>query len=209
MKIKIKSCFWKCAGVLIKYWHDQIFVLTLRFLKVGSPQISFPNPQIRFANSRICAGIFLDVRTFRKCKNLRICGLNILLRFADLRFADPTNFFCPSNLRWLYGCFTWHLGLTYSYVGKENTSEANHFRSESETFRLCKFAELRFADWETKEILRICDLRIIHYKFAGWHTSEICRFAIVEWAQEFADFWFADEQKKLLAHLEFLQCHPS
>ncbi len=36
--------------------------------------------------------------------------------------------------------------------------------------------------------LRICDLRIIHYKWADFrfpdrHTSEICRFAIAEWAQ--------------------------
>jgi hypothetical protein len=68
-------------------------------------------------------------------------------------------------------------------------------------FFLCKFPELRFADWETKDICGFVDLRmqINTYKFEfadlrfpDWHTSEICRFAILERAQEFADLRFAD-----------------
>jgi hypothetical protein len=65
----------------------------------------------------------------------------------------------------------------------------------------CKFADLLFADWGTKEIcgfaicgliitnLRICDLWINHYKFADlrfaeWHTKE-------GWICEFADWQYA------------------
>jgi len=33
----------------------------------------------------------------------------------------------------------------------------------------CKFSDLKFVDWDTKEI---ADLR-----FSDWHTSEICRVA--------------------------------
>ncbi len=86
------------------------------------------------------------------------------LQICDLR--TQLIFCCHSNLRCLYGWFTWNLGLKYSYVGRENTSEANHSRSESETFRLCKFVELRFADWDTKEIcgFAICGLIITNLR---------------------------------------------
>jgi hypothetical protein len=49
-----------------------------------------------------------------------------------------------------------------------------------------QIADLRFADWETKENLQIGDVRINNYKFANlqfadWHTPlEICGFAIAE-----------------------------
>jgi hypothetical protein len=74
--------------------------------------------------------------------------------------------------------------LKYSYVDKESTLEANQCGSGSETMllslQICGFAIFGLGHQAN---LRICDLRINHYKFAdlrlaNWHTSEICGFVI-------------------------------
>jgi hypothetical protein len=51
---------------------------------------------------------------------------------------------------------------------------------------------LRICGPEHQGNLRICALRINHYKFADWSTTEMYEFAIAEWAKKFANFKFAD-----------------
>jgi hypothetical protein len=72
--------------------------------------------------------------------------------------------------------------LKYTFICKK-ILEANQCGSGSKTALFSKFADLRFADWETKEIC--AQLRINHYKFEDlqfekWQTSEIFRLVIAE-----------------------------
>ncbi len=49
------------------------------YAKVGGPQISFANRNTQFLRT----SIFLDLRTFRQCGNLRICDLWDQIIFAN------------------------------------------------------------------------------------------------------------------------------
>jgi hypothetical protein len=45
-----------------------------------------------------------------------------------------------------------------------------------------KYADLRFADCDTKELggFAICYYKLADLRFVDWHNSEICGFAIAE-----------------------------
>jgi hypothetical protein len=105
---------------------------------------------------------------------LRICDVRTQLFFEDLKLPQ------------IRICLTLH--------GKYQ------FGSGSETrFVLCKFAHLRFANWDSKEICKfaICELNITNLRFAIFGVAHLknCGFAIAEGENEFENLRFADYNK--------------
>jgi hypothetical protein len=104
---------------------------------------------------------FLDLWTFRKCDNLRICDIASHLFFADLKTSANTftkiSLKCSrSNLRTTFVFWDTHMSfrsLKYSYGGKENIRQTNADLDQKHSFFPCKFADLQFADWDTSDPL--------------------------------------------------------
>ncbi len=73
---------------LYRYWTKirDSRGLHVSLAKVGGPQIRSANR--KFADLNFC----LDMRTFRKCSNLRICDLWAQVFFADLELQQIHNF---------------------------------------------------------------------------------------------------------------------
>jgi hypothetical protein len=71
-------------------------------------------------------------------------------------------------------------GLKYTYVGKIRIQPTNAHLDQKHSFFPCKFADLQFADWTTKEICGfvICGLIITNLRFRDlqdWLTQENLR----------------------------------
>jgi hypothetical protein len=123
--------------------------------------------QIRlFARFNFC----LDLRTFRKCGNLRFFTLRTQLFLAGLTLPQiskyiiflPTNI-CHSIIRSTYTVFRC---LKYTCLAKKNSIRGKRSGSETLLFSLqiWGFAICRLSH---RGNLRICDLRINHYKCWG------------------------------------------
>ncbi len=114
--------------------------------------------------------------------------------FADLKFRKSQFFFLQYSLKCFHPnlkgtvlgyCNMAFRSLKYTNLGKKRIMlKANQCGLDQKPcYFPCKFADLWFADWYTKEIcelafcgLIITNLRIADFLFADWHTSEICDF---------------------------------
>ncbi len=89
-------------------------------------------------------------------------------------------------------------------ISSANRKSANFqtslFFRFAELPQLCHLADLRCADWDTKDIWRfaICGLIITNLRICDLRTGTPQKFAIAEWAQEFDN---RTNQKNLRGHL--------
>jgi hypothetical protein len=141
---------------------------------------------------------------------------HIFLRFADSQFADPVIFlrtsanrlFCSLHTYISLKCSHSIFGrlsvfdtvfsymelrsLKYTYVGKKNiTVEANQCGSiRNTTFFPSKIADLRFADWNTKEIYwyEICGLIITNFRLCDLRTGTPQKFVDLRLRKEPKNF---------------------
>ena len=137
---------------------------------------------ILFCNFRICNSwtqvIFADLKLpqIRKYIIILLTNIRFICSHSMTTFGFWDSF--ETELRYI----TFRI-LKYTYIGKKKETNADLDQKHC-VFFPCKFADLRFADWDTKlSGFAVWGLGINYYKFVDCDKrTGICGFAIAKWA---------------------------